>query len=60
MSSSDAAPASSFRAPELVRDPAVFLPSALGVNAASTDLVATFSAAPLHRTTPPPLPPPRA
>jgi len=60
MRGSEAAPASSFRAPDLTRDPAIFLPSTLGFAAASTNFVASFSAAPLQRSTPPALPPPRA
>jgi hypothetical protein len=60
MTSSDAALASSFRAPDLARDPAVFLVAAFSFPKTSTDFAVTFTAAPLHRATPPALPPPRA
>jgi len=58
MSSSDASPAS-FRVPDLVRDPAVFLTAARSVAASSTDVVAIVSATPLHRAIAPILLPPR-
>jgi len=60
MDRSDAAPASSFRVPDLVRDPAVFSTAASLIATSSTDFVADVAAAPLHRATPPILPPPRA
>jgi hypothetical protein len=60
MTSSDAAPASSFRVPELARDPAVFLTAASGFEPTLSALVAGFAAAPLYRSSPPALPPPRA
>jgi hypothetical protein len=55
MSSSDAAP-ESFRVP----DPAVFVTAARSFAPLSTDLVAMFSATPLHRAIAPILQPPRS
>jgi len=58
MSGRDAAPAS--RAPNFVREPAVFLAAESGFEPTSSELAADFSAAPIYRTFPPTLPPPRA
>jgi hypothetical protein len=60
MTSSDAAPAASFRAPELARDPGVFLAAAIGFEPTSSELAAAFPPAPLQRSSPPSLPPPRS
>ncbi|HEV7574153.1 MAG TPA: hypothetical protein VGQ21_21865 [Thermoanaerobaculia bacterium] len=60
MSRSDTPPASSFRVPELARDPAVFPATAFSFAPSSSDLVADVFAIPLHRAMPPALPPPRA
>jgi hypothetical protein len=57
---SDAAPASSFRIPELARDPAVFLATAPSFTSTSTDLITDLSAALLNRAIAPILQPPRA
>jgi len=49
-----------FQAPQLSREPAVFATSTPSLATFSTDLVLFVSPSPLTRATPPALPPPRA
>jgi len=51
---------STFRAPQLSREPAVFATSSTALATFSTDLDLSAPPSPLTRATPPSLPPPRA